>query len=77
VTLYRLDVAELHRRLDNLRAARSLTWRALGQELDLPPTTFSRLAHGGRPSADALVTLLTWLDTDITYVIKPGRKATR
>jgi transcriptional regulator with XRE-family HTH domain len=72
VSLYRLDAPELHRRLDNLRAARGLSWRAPGRELRLSATTFTRLANGAKPDADALVTLLTWLDTDIAYVIKPG-----
>ncbi|MFD9276863.1 helix-turn-helix domain-containing protein [Streptomyces mirabilis] len=69
----RLDVAELHRRLDVRRQQQRLSWRQLAARLDLSPSTLSRLADGKRPDADALVSLLVWLDLDdgVSYVIKP------
>ncbi|MFE2563098.1 helix-turn-helix domain-containing protein [Streptomyces mirabilis] len=68
-----LDVAELHRRLDARRLQQRLSWRQLAARLDLSPSTLSRLADGKRPDADALVSLLVWLDLDdgLNYVIKP------
>lgn len=68
-----LDVPELHRRIDQRRREQALTWRQLATRLDLSASTLSRLGDGHRPDADALVTLLVWLDLDdgAVYVIKP------
>lgn len=68
-----LDVPELHRRIDQRRQEQALTWRQLASRLDLSASTLSRLTDGHRPDADALVTLLVWLDLDdaATLVIKP------
>lgn len=71
MSTYLLDVPELYRRLDTQRRERGLLWRDLAAEVDVSPSTFSRMHDGNRPDADALVTLLTWLDLDINYVIKP------
>lgn len=70
---HRLDVAELRRRLDERRIQQGLTWRELAVAVDLSPSMFSRLAVGLRPDADALVSLLVWLDldTDVCVMIKP------
>jgi transcriptional regulator with XRE-family HTH domain len=74
VTAYRLDVPELHRRLDVQRQQRGLSWRALGATTGISPSTFSRLAAGHAPDAHGLVSLLVWLDldTDIAYLVQPG-----
>jgi transcriptional regulator with XRE-family HTH domain len=73
VSTHRLDVPELHRRLDQRRREQGLSWRQLAARLDLSASTLSRLADGNRPDADALVSLLLWLDldTDIAIMIKP------
>jgi transcriptional regulator with XRE-family HTH domain len=73
VSAYQLDVPEFRRRLDFRRQERGLTWRQLAEQVDVSPSTFSRLADGKRPDADALITLLVWLDldTDIAIMIKP------
>jgi transcriptional regulator with XRE-family HTH domain len=73
VSIYQLDVPEFRRRLDLRRQERGLTWRQLAEQVDVSPSTFSRLADGKRPDADALITLLVWLDldTDICMLIKP------
>jgi transcriptional regulator with XRE-family HTH domain len=73
VSAYLLDVPELYRRLDVRRRERGLTWRQIAEQLDVSPSMFSRLADGNRPDADALVSLLVWLDldTDIAIMIKP------
>lgn len=66
-----LDVAELYSRLDTQRRDRGLLWRDLATEVDVSPSTLSRMHDGNRPDADALVSLLVRLDLDINYVIKP------
>lgn len=73
MSAYQLDVPELRRRLNVRRQERGLTWRQLAEQVDLSPSTFSRLADDKRPDADALITLLVWLDldTDIAIMIKP------
>ena len=73
MSIYQLDVSEFRRRLDLRRQERGLTWRQLAEQVDVSPSTFSRLADGNRPDADALITLLVWLDldTDIVIMIKP------
>ena len=73
MSAYQLDVPEFRRRLDARRQERGLTWRQLAEQVDVSPSTFSRLADGKRPDADALITLLVWLDldTDICMLIKP------
>jgi transcriptional regulator with XRE-family HTH domain len=71
VSAYLLDVPELYRRLDVQRRQQGITWRQIAERLDVSPSTFSRIADGNRPDADALVTLLVWLDLDVNYVIKP------
>lgn len=73
MSTHRLDVPELRRRLDARRLQQGLTWAQLAALVDVSPSTFSRLADGKRPDADALVSLLVWLDLDdgVNYVIKP------
>lgn len=73
MSIYQLDVPELRRRLDTRRQHQGLTWRQLADRLGISPSTFSRLADDKRPDADALITLLVWLDldTDIAIIIKP------
>lgn len=73
MSLYRLDVPELHRRLDARRRERGLTWRQLADAVDISASTLTRLGDGNRPDADALVSLLVWLDldTDLAIMIKP------
>lgn len=70
---HRLDVQEFHRRLDLQRTDRGLSWRDVAGATGLSPSTLSRIADGHRPDADALVSLLVWLDldTDLVYLIKP------
>ncbi|MFJ6566580.1 helix-turn-helix domain-containing protein [Streptomyces sp. NPDC091292] len=73
MTAYLLDVPELHRRLDQRRQDRGLTWRQLAAITGLSSSTLSRIGDGHRPDADALVSLLVWLDldTDLAIMIKP------
>ena len=76
MSTHRLDVPQLHRRLDTRRRELGLTWRGVAQQTRLAPATFSRLTNGCSLEADALVTLLVWLelDTGIAALIEPGDK---
>lgn len=48
--------------LDRHRQEEGLSWRQLGRQLGLSPSTFSRLARGRRPDIDTFLKLLAWLD---------------
>lgn len=74
MSAYALDVPELYRRLDVQRQQRGLTWKDVAAELGVSASTFTRISFGNRPDADALVTLLVWLDLDneLAIVIKPN-----
>jgi transcriptional regulator with XRE-family HTH domain len=61
VSLQQLDVAALYTALDVVRAHNDLSWRDLAKVTGCSPSTFSRMAAGGRPDVDTLCTLVTWL----------------
>lgn len=56
------DDAKFFAALERRRQAENLSWRQLGRQLDLSPSTFSRLARGRRPDIETFIKLLAWLD---------------
>ena len=56
-----IDVEALYAVLDSKRKARGTSWREIARELDVSPSTFSRMAQGRRPDVDTFATLLRWL----------------
>jgi transcriptional regulator with XRE-family HTH domain len=56
------DDAAFFEALERHRQEEGLSWRQLGRQLGLSPSTFSRLARGRRPDIDTFLTLLAWLD---------------
>ena len=56
-----VDVEALYAALDNKRKTRGTSWREVARELDVSPSTFSRMAQGRRPDVDTFATLLRWL----------------
>jgi transcriptional regulator with XRE-family HTH domain len=56
------DDAAFYEALERRRRAQNLSWRQLGRELGLSPSTFSRLARGRRPDVETFIKLLAWLD---------------
>jgi hypothetical protein len=75
VSTHRLDVPELHRLLDAQRRNLGLTWRAVGRQVGLPVSVFTRIGKGRSIEADALITLIVWLDLDaeIACIVEPGQ----
>jgi len=65
-----VDVDALYSALDKKREKHGVSWRDLAGDLDLSPSTFTRLAQGHRPDIDTFTTLLHWLDM-------PAEKYTR
>jgi transcriptional regulator with XRE-family HTH domain len=57
----RLDVAALYAALSTRREREGLSWRQLATVLDVPPSTFTRMAQGLRPDVDAFTSMLGWL----------------
>jgi transcriptional regulator with XRE-family HTH domain len=56
-----VDVEALYAALDSKRKALGTSWRELARELEVSPSTFSRMAQGRRPDVDTFATLLRWL----------------
>ena len=56
-----VDIAALYAALDAKRAAMHYSWRDVARELEISPSTFTRLAQGRRPDVDTFVTLVQWL----------------
>lgn len=64
--MWRADSALLHRRLDEIRVERGLTWTAVAEELGCgSPGMLTRLAKGGRISIQLLAAAAAWLDEPI------------
>ena len=57
-----IDVEALYAALDSKRKAARTSWRDVARELDISPSTFSRMAQGRRPDVDTFATLLRWLE---------------
>ena len=57
----KIDAAALYAALDQKRRLGDLSWRELAAELQLSPSTFTRMAQGHRPDVDAFATLIRWL----------------
>jgi transcriptional regulator with XRE-family HTH domain len=56
-----VDVEALYAALDSKRKAQETSWREIARELEISPSTFSRMAQGRRPDVDTFATLLHWL----------------
>ncbi|HEY7031756.1 MAG TPA: helix-turn-helix domain-containing protein [Thermomicrobiales bacterium] len=66
-----VDIAAFYAALDRKRQAEGLSWRALGRALDVPASTFTRLARGGGPDVDAFAVLLHWLGMPVAAFLVP------
>jgi transcriptional regulator with XRE-family HTH domain len=56
-----IDIEALHAALKRKRDDAGQSWRDVAAELDLSPSTFTRIAQGARPDIDTFATLLGWL----------------
>lgn len=65
-----VDVASLYAALDAARTSKQLSWRQLAGELDISPSTLSRLANGHTPDTAAFTSMVTWLNIDAGKFIK-------
>jgi len=67
-----IDIATFYAALDRQRQDAGLSWRALGRELEIPASTFTRLSNGAGPDVDAFAVLVHWLGTPVsTFLVPP------
>jgi transcriptional regulator with XRE-family HTH domain len=68
-----VDVEALYAALDSKRKANETSWREVARELEISPSTFSRMAQGRRPDVDTFATLLRWLGMPAESFIRSTR----
>lgn len=56
-----VDIPALYSALDGARQARQMSWRQLAAQIDVSPSTLSRLANGHNPDVNAFAAMTTWL----------------
>jgi len=62
---YQLDTVRLAEAISQVQLHRKISDRRLAGEAGLSPSTITRLRHGQKPDADALLSLLHWLGHDV------------
>ncbi len=70
-----VDIQAFYAALDQKRRAAGLSWRVLAHELDISPSTFTRMAQGRRPDVDTFATLLRWLGMPAEAFMRPTGQA--
>jgi len=56
-----INVPALYAALDAVRESKGISWRQLAREVQVSPSTFSRLANRQKPDVDAFLALVRWL----------------
>ncbi|CAN7268225.1 helix-turn-helix domain-containing protein [Knoellia sp. LjRoot47] len=59
-----IDVPALYSALDASRESRGMSWRQLAREIEVSPSTLSRLANDLKPDVNAFAAMLQWLRMD-------------
>ena len=72
-----VDVVSLYAALDAARTKKELSWRQLALELDLSPSTLSRLANGYTPDTAAFTSMVTWLNIPAERFIRADGEPVR
>lgn len=70
-----VDMTALYAALDRRRQAAAASWREVARDLDISPSTFTRLAQGRRPDVDTFATLLRWLGMPADAFMRPAAQA--
>lgn len=69
-----VDIEALYAALDTQRQQGKLSWRDLAKELEISPSTFTRMAQGRRPDVDTFMALLAWLGVPAEMFMQPSAK---
>lgn len=73
-----LDEQAFFAAVERRRRQEGLSWRELGRQLSLSPSTFSRLSRGSRPDLDTFLALVGWLGLPAeTFTHDPVESAKR
>lgn len=56
-----INVPGLYAAMDAVREHKKLSWRQLAREIEVSPSTFSRLANRQKPDVDAFLAMVRWL----------------
>jgi transcriptional regulator with XRE-family HTH domain len=57
-----IDVTALYAALDAARTSKGMSWRHLAREVQVSPSTMSRLANGLNPDVNAFAAMVRWLN---------------
>jgi transcriptional regulator with XRE-family HTH domain len=68
------DFEGFYRALDATRASRNLTWKQVGLEAQVNPSTLARMSQGKRPDADGLAALAAWSSLNPADFVTSSRK---
>lgn len=71
-----VDIAALYAALDRKRQSNGLSWRSLATQLEISPSTFTRMAQGLKPDVDTFATLLRWLGMPQDEFLRPVKEGT-
>ena len=67
-----INVPALYAALDAVRESRRMSWRQLAREVEVSPSTFSRLANRQKPDVDAFLALVRWLNVPAERFMADG-----
>jgi transcriptional regulator with XRE-family HTH domain len=70
------DAEKFYQSVDEHRTAEGISWRGLGRQLGISPSTFSRMSRGRQPDVDTFLKLLAWLDMPAEHFMAnvPGKR---
>jgi hypothetical protein len=67
-----VDITALYAAIDRKRQTKKKSWRALAVELEITPSTFTRMAQGLKPDVDTFATLVRWLGMPQDEFLRPA-----
>ena len=65
-----IDIPTFYAVIDQKRQNQELSWRGLARQLQITPSTFTRMAQGRRPDSDTFAVLLAWLGMPVEKFLK-------
>jgi transcriptional regulator with XRE-family HTH domain len=72
-----INVPGLYAAMDAVREHKKLSWRQLAREIEVSPSTFSRLANRQKPDVDAFLAMVRWLKVPAERFMTDDDEATR
>jgi transcriptional regulator with XRE-family HTH domain len=72
-TAFVLDVEALNNAVLVVGRHRKISLRTVAEETGLSPSTLTRISQGHKPDADGLVSLLAWLNADVSAFTQPKK----